>query len=49
MDKIFTALRHWLTALVSVDRAPDPLAGLTVAELADLPAIHPLRDDDYAR
>ena len=33
--------------LVSVDRTPDPLAGLTIAELADLPAIHPLRDDAY--
>jgi len=45
MDKIFTALRHWLAALVTIDRAPDPLSAMSLTDLADLPATHPLRDE----
>ncbi len=45
MDKIFTVLRHWFTALTLSDRAPDPLASMSLTDLADLPATHPLRDE----
>ena len=45
MDKIFIALRHWLAALVTVDRAPDPLSTMTLTDFADLPSTHPARDE----
>lgn len=48
MDKIFTALRSWLNALVAVECPPDPLAKMSVAELADLPVLHPRHDDGRA-
>lgn len=48
IHKIFTALRSWLTTLVAVECPPDPLARMSVAELADLPANHPRRDDGCA-
>jgi hypothetical protein len=48
MDKIWSALRHWLRALVAVECPPDPLAGMTPAELADLPITHPRTDDRCA-
>ena len=45
MDKIFIALRHWLAALTTIDRAPDPFSSMSLTDLADLPATHPLRDE----
>jgi hypothetical protein len=45
MDKIFTAIRHWLAALITADRPPDPFSAMTLADLADLPSTHPLRDE----
>ncbi len=45
MDKIFTALRYWLTALVTTDRAPDQFSAMSLADLADLPITHLRRDD----
>ena len=45
MDKIFTTLRHWLAALITIDRPPDPLAAFTPADFADLPITHPTRDE----
>lgn len=45
MDKIFIALRHWFATLAVIDRDPDPLEGLSITDLADLPVTHPLRDE----
>lgn len=48
MYKIFTALQHWFTALVTIECPPDPLASMSLSELADLPTRHPRRDDGCA-
>ena len=45
MHKIFIVLRAWLSTLVATDRVPDPLAAMSLTDLADLPATHPLRDE----
>jgi hypothetical protein len=45
MDKIFTTLRRWLAALGTTDRAPDQLSTMSLADYADLPSTHPLRDE----
>ena len=45
---IFTLLRGWLDRLGEPACTPDPLAAMSPNELADLPAIHPLRDDAEA-
>ncbi len=42
MDKIFSIIRVWLERLGESGLAPDPLDGLSIRELADLPAVHPL-------
>ena len=44
MDKIFTSIAAWLRRLAEVETPADPLAGLTLAELADLPPVHPQED-----
>ena len=41
MNRIFTRLVEWLNALLAVPCAPDPLSGMSPAELADLPISHP--------
>jgi hypothetical protein len=41
MYRIFTRLIDWLAALLAVPCPPDPLAGMSPAELADLPISHP--------
>jgi hypothetical protein len=48
MNKIFSALRHWLVALFEVECPPDPLSRMTLADLADLPTVHPRHDDGCA-
>ncbi|MHB1104296.1 MAG: hypothetical protein ACYC0C_16285 [Devosia sp.] len=46
MDKILMILRQWIEVLLERDRAQaDPLASMSVRELADLPVVHPDRDD----
>jgi len=46
MDKILMILRQWLQRLGSRDCVEDdPLAYMSPLELADLPAMHPARDE----
>jgi hypothetical protein len=44
MTKMFTLLRDWLAPLVAQPASPDPFAGMSARELADLPATHPPTD-----
>jgi hypothetical protein len=44
MHRIFTSLAGWIAALAARPLAPSPLDSLSLAELADIPAVHPLRD-----
>lgn len=44
MNKIFTLLRAVVEALTAPSAAADPFAGMSLRELADLPATHPLDD-----
>jgi hypothetical protein len=48
MHKIFTALRHWLQTLTTVECPPDALASMDLATLADLPPLHPRHDNGCA-
>lgn len=41
MHKIFTSIRAWFDAFLATEVIDDPLAGMSVRELADLPAHHP--------
>ena len=41
MHKIFTSIRAWLEGFLATEVADDPLANMSVRELADLPAHHP--------
>lgn len=44
MHKIFTIIRLWLSPLLANKPVPDPLAGMSAHELADLPVHHPASD-----
>lgn len=46
MDKILMILRQWIEALLARDCvAADPLATMSPRDLADLPTVHPDRDE----
>lgn len=44
MDTIFIALRFWLANLLASPAPEDPVACLSLRELADIPAHHPAAD-----
>ena len=41
MQRMLNSIRNWLSALVAVPSAADPLESMSAHELADLPASHP--------
>jgi hypothetical protein len=46
MDKILMILRQWIEALLARDNIDtDPLATMSIRELADLPVVHPEHDE----
>lgn len=46
MDKILSVLRRWIVSLLERDCVrDDPFAHMSTHELADLPSIHPERDE----
>jgi hypothetical protein len=46
MDKILMILRQWIEAWLARDCVEsDPLATMSAHELADLPVVHPERDE----
>lgn len=50
MDKILIILRQWIEALLARDCVEtDPLAAMSPRELADLPVVHPERDECLCR
>ena len=46
MHRIFTALSAWLAVLAARPLPPGPLDGMSLSQLADIPAAHPLTDSD---
>ena len=44
MQRMLNSIRNWLSALVAVPCAADPLESMSAHELADLPVIHPAAD-----
>lgn len=46
MDKILMILRQWIEDMLARDYVEtDPLASMSARELADLPVVHPERDE----